>query len=466
MLQFLFSGYVQTFAAGMSLTVQGAMLAKLKLAFNTPFVAGWFSFTTGFLLVAGLAGVYSRRWIRVDELPPHKRDPISPKTYWKLTSGVFGFIVILLFGICIDELGTVVHFLSTNFGQTACSLLVDHVGFLGLPVKPANRKKLACAAFILFGLVLVALGTDGPSEQESDESSGKLASRSQLFFVSLSFLAGFLLPVRAALNFVLAKCLRFPIYATALSFLGGWLCSSTSLLVLWVRDQMLVSSSTDHDPLVARREGTEFPVYTAFCGCFGALLVFTEAYYPSRIGMTVVYSLVVSGTMAASLPFDHFGVLQRERRKITALRVGGVLIALIGTAVYSFLQRGSLAKAKKNPPASGGAVYRSEGDVYRSGGGPGPAVEGGGREAPGEGGRCVAVSGGGVSGLCQSGVAEDANLGRVAGQSGGTDDGRTDQGSGILWEGFVAGPGPGVVERQPGAPQQRLSFGNGGIDMC
>ena len=46
------------------------------------------------------------------------------------------------------------------FGQTVSGLLVDHFGFLGLPLKPLTGAKCCVAGIVLTGLVLVAVGTD------------------------------------------------------------------------------------------------------------------------------------------------------------------------------------------------------------------------------------------------------------------------------------------------------------------
>jgi transporter family-2 protein len=42
-------------------------------------------------------------------------------------------------------------------GQLLCSLAVDHFGVLGVPVHPASLIRLAGAAFLVMGVVLIRM---------------------------------------------------------------------------------------------------------------------------------------------------------------------------------------------------------------------------------------------------------------------------------------------------------------------
>lgn len=74
-------GYVQPLLVGAGLATQGAMLAKMKSSFNSPFIAGWFSFLGGSVFVLFLAYAHHRRWILAgQEKTMDERERIIPLT--------------------------------------------------------------------------------------------------------------------------------------------------------------------------------------------------------------------------------------------------------------------------------------------------------------------------------------------------------------------------------------------------
>lgn len=50
-----------------------------------------------------------------------------------------------------------------------------------------------------------------------------------------------------------------------------------------------------------------------------------------RIGQTMMWLLILLGQSVGAIPFDHFGLLGLPQRRLTALRLVGLLI--VGTGV-------------------------------------------------------------------------------------------------------------------------------------
>jgi transporter family-2 protein len=74
-------------------------------------------------------------------------------------------------------------------------------------------------------------------------------------------------------------------------------------------------------------------------GLLGAIFVFGTTMLAPRIGVAVMLGLVVAGQMAASLVFDRVGVLGMVERELTAARIVGAGIVIVGVLVISFGDR-------------------------------------------------------------------------------------------------------------------------------
>ena len=59
--------------------------------------------------------------------------------------------------LLIPQLGAATFFALLVAGQMLCSLAFDHFGLLGMPVQPASLIRLAGAAFLILGVVMIRL---------------------------------------------------------------------------------------------------------------------------------------------------------------------------------------------------------------------------------------------------------------------------------------------------------------------
>ena len=65
------------------------------------------------------------------------------------------FIALAIF--LIPKLGAATFIALLVAGQMLCSLAFDHFGLLGIPVHPASLVRLAGAAFLILGVVLIRM---------------------------------------------------------------------------------------------------------------------------------------------------------------------------------------------------------------------------------------------------------------------------------------------------------------------
>jgi len=136
-------------AAGVSLVVQQALNANLRYALNSAAWSGFMSYLVGVICMAAFALAL--------------RDPIPSATvaaripWWAWSGGLFGAIFIALAIFLIPKLGAATFIALLVAGQMLCSLAFDHFGLLGIPVHPASLVRLAGAAFLSLGVVLIRM---------------------------------------------------------------------------------------------------------------------------------------------------------------------------------------------------------------------------------------------------------------------------------------------------------------------
>ena len=136
-------------SAGISLVVQQALNANLRSALNSAAWSGFMSYLVGVICMAAFALAL--------------RDPIPSATvaaripWWAWSGGLFGAIFIALAIFLIPKLGAATFIALLVAGQMLCSLAFDHFGLLGIPVHPASLVRLAGAAFLILGVVLIRM---------------------------------------------------------------------------------------------------------------------------------------------------------------------------------------------------------------------------------------------------------------------------------------------------------------------
>jgi transporter family-2 protein len=112
-------------AAGVSVALQQVLNARLRTGLGSPWWAGFGSYLGGMLvmLVVALLGAF------------------------------FIGICILL----IPRLGAATVLALIVVGQMVCALVMDHFGLLGIPQQAASSVRLAGAAFLVLGVILIRI---------------------------------------------------------------------------------------------------------------------------------------------------------------------------------------------------------------------------------------------------------------------------------------------------------------------
>jgi transporter family-2 protein len=136
-------------AAGLSLVVQQALNANLRAALSSVAWSGFMSYFIGVICMAALALLLQ------DPVPSAATAARIPWFAW--SGGLFGAIFIGLGILLIPQLGAATFFALLIAGQLVSALAFDHFGLLGVPVHPISAVRVAGAALLVGGVVLIRL---------------------------------------------------------------------------------------------------------------------------------------------------------------------------------------------------------------------------------------------------------------------------------------------------------------------
>ncbi|NNE68082.1 MAG: DMT family transporter [Pyrinomonadaceae bacterium] len=133
--------------AGMMMPAQAAINNRLAGFLENPVLAAFVSFVIGtialfiYILIAGI--------------PLGNLASLKQATFVSWTGGVLGAFFVASAVILVPRLGVALTFSLIIAGQMAITLVLDHYGFLGVPVREVSVLRLVGIAMIISGVVLI-----------------------------------------------------------------------------------------------------------------------------------------------------------------------------------------------------------------------------------------------------------------------------------------------------------------------
>jgi transporter family-2 protein len=133
--------------AGVSVSLQQVINARLRAELGSPWWAGLVSFLGGSLVMLTVA-------VATGESLPS--GPTVAGTSWaSWTGGFFGAVFVGVAILMVPRLGATAVVALVVVGQMLGSLAFDHFGVLGIPQHAASPIRLVGAALLIMGVVLV-----------------------------------------------------------------------------------------------------------------------------------------------------------------------------------------------------------------------------------------------------------------------------------------------------------------------
>jgi transporter family-2 protein len=142
-----FLSYLLVVGAGLSVVLQQVLNANLRAEIGSPWWAGFVSYAAGTLVMLAMATALGEPWLT--------RTTAADVSWYSWTGGIFGAIFIGVAILMVPRLGAATVIALIVIGQMLGSLAFDHFGFLNIPQHAANPVRLAGAAFLILGVVLI-----------------------------------------------------------------------------------------------------------------------------------------------------------------------------------------------------------------------------------------------------------------------------------------------------------------------
>lgn len=133
--------------AGIGLSVQVAMNARLREAVQSPVLSALISFAVGGFVLTLLAfsGIFGRgRLTHFGALP-----------WWAWCGGLMGAFYVTMALVSLPRIGSAAVVACTVGGQMAAALVLDYFGWLGVPRAPLNATRVLGALLLFAGVLLL-----------------------------------------------------------------------------------------------------------------------------------------------------------------------------------------------------------------------------------------------------------------------------------------------------------------------
>ncbi|QIP15990.1 DMT family transporter [Spirosoma aureum] len=135
------------FLVGLAITVQAGVNANLRQAMASPILAAAISFGSGFIVLVLLLLASG------GSVPP--LDTVKQVSWWKWMGGAMGAVYMITVIVSVPKIGTANLVSLSVAGQLLAAVILDHYGFMGFALHPANGWRLLGLVLIMAGVLLV-----------------------------------------------------------------------------------------------------------------------------------------------------------------------------------------------------------------------------------------------------------------------------------------------------------------------
>ena len=296
--------------AGNALPLQTSVNAGLRKQLKNPFLASLISFMV-------TIATFSLALLLTEGRLSLPFSALAGEPFWVWLPGFLGVFFLTGNILLFPRLGGVKTIICTATGQVLTGLIVDAFGLFGAALRPAGWLRMLGAVLVLAGVVIVALSRGGKGE-------GRLRV-SDLLWCAFGIFIGICSAVQTTINAHVGKLLGAAAKATLASSMQSlpWVV----VLLVALRKRMPVS--------LAGARGTKPWMWLG--GAFGAAYIFSNAWLSGIIGPGLAIVSTLIGSTAGGLIIDHLGLFGANRQPINAVKLGGIVIMLIGSALIRML---------------------------------------------------------------------------------------------------------------------------------
>ncbi len=303
-------------AAGVMLSAQTAVNARLRIFVKTPFLSAMFSCSTSFILLMILLLATKGGSLFV-------RDTFSGTSWWMFTGGLLGAFVLVGCIALFPVLGAVQTTVLPIFGQILMGILADAFGWFGYERKILSAAATAGIGILIIGIVCAVILPG--IETRDGQASGETASEKKTGWQILGVLAGMASASQSAVNGRLGVVTGSSLLASCISV--GTVCIVVALINISQHNFSTLRDLSEEKP----------PWWALIGGIFGVGIVFLNAYAAPLIGTGMLMIFSVSGQLLCSILIQQFGWLGSAMKKIRPVQGVGLALILVGVVMAKML---------------------------------------------------------------------------------------------------------------------------------
>lgn len=244
---------------------------------------------------------------------------------YELAGGLIGATYVATATFTVARIGAGAVVAATITGQLLSSLAIDDFGLVGVDAVGLDGIRILGALLLLGGTLLV-VGQRKPSGEESTGQipSGQISAgprgqwRAELPSVSAVFGAGLLVGFQHPLNGLLSE---------SAGELGAGLCN----FVVGTAFLLFLVLVTGRGPKLAGVRRT--PAWQFLGGLIGVITVVAALSAVSVVGAAGLTAALVTGQLLGSILIDRAGAFGLPVRLLTARRMVGTMLLLVGTVM-------------------------------------------------------------------------------------------------------------------------------------
>ena len=139
--------YILSILAGIAVAFQTGVNSQLRTDTNNPVLTALISFGVGTVALLFLYFMFFQQsTIFVSG---------QPSQWWAFSGGILGVLYVTAVVIAAPKIGAANALAFIVAGQFGAAIIIDHFGWMHLPVKPISLYRLIGIAFLLVGVYLI-----------------------------------------------------------------------------------------------------------------------------------------------------------------------------------------------------------------------------------------------------------------------------------------------------------------------
>lgn len=139
--------YLISILAGVAVALQTGVNSQLRTDTNNPVLTALISFLVGTVMLVILY------------MSVFRQSPAFPDgyafTWWKFTGGILGVIYVISIVIAAPRIGAANALAFIVGGQFVAAIIIDHYGYIGLPVVRISAYRIMGIVLLLAGVYLI-----------------------------------------------------------------------------------------------------------------------------------------------------------------------------------------------------------------------------------------------------------------------------------------------------------------------